>query len=134
MLGEIDYGTILPFIAGASARGLSVRIVGAVTKSSTYAIISRPEIESIKGLKGKKVGINSFGSSADYAVYAALSRSGLDPNRDVTILTVGGGSAPRLAALMSRSIDATVVTSPFEQTAEKQGLKTLVSVRDSPSL
>jgi len=94
------------------------------------AIISRPEIESIKALKGKKVGINSFGSSVDYMAYAALSRSGLDPNKDVTILTAGGGNLDRIAALVSGSIDATVVSSPFEYQAEKQGLKTLISARE----
>lgn len=81
LAGELDYATILPFLTGASARGLPVKILAAVTKSSSYVIISRPEIENIKALRGKKIGINSFGSSADYAAYAAVSRSGLDPNK-----------------------------------------------------
>src|SRR5215813_11315359 len=127
LAGELDYATILPFLTGASARGLPVKILAAVTKSSSYVIISRPEINNIKGLKGKKIGINSFGSSADYAAYAAVSRSGLDPYRDVTILPIGGGSPERFAALASGSVDATVVTSPSEYAAEKQGLRVLVS-------
>jgi ABC-type nitrate/sulfonate/bicarbonate transport system substrate-binding protein len=130
LAGELDYATILPFLTGASARGLPVKILAAVTKSSSYVIISRPEIENIKGLKGKKIGINSFGSSADFAAYAALSRSGLDPNKDVTILPIGGGSPERFASLASGSVDATVVTSPSEYAAEKQGLKILLSARD----
>jgi ABC-type nitrate/sulfonate/bicarbonate transport system substrate-binding protein len=127
LAGELDYATILPFLTGAAARGLPVKILGAVTKSSSYVIISRPEIDGIKVLKGKKIGINSFGSSADYAAYAAVSRSGLDPNKDVTILPIGGGSPERFAALASGSVDATVVTSPSEYAAEKQGLRVLVS-------
>jgi NitT/TauT family transport system substrate-binding protein len=134
LAGELDYATILPFLTGASARGLPVKILGSVTKSSSYVIISRPEIESIKGLRGKKVGINSFGSSADYAAYAALSRSGLDPNRDLTILPIRGRSPERFAALASGSVDATVVTSPSEYAAEKQGLRVLVSAHDLAEL
>jgi ABC-type nitrate/sulfonate/bicarbonate transport system substrate-binding protein len=130
MSGDLDYMTILPFTAGAAARGVPVRILGSVTKTSTVAVIARPGIDGIKGLKGKKIGINSFGSSVDYTVYAALSRNGLDPNKDVTILMAGGGNADRIAAVMSGSIDATVVSSPFEQLAEKQGLKTVVSARE----
>lgn len=130
MSGDLDYMTILPFTVGAAARGVPVKIVGSVTKSSTVAIISRPETESVKGLKGKKVGINSFGSSVDYTAYAALSRSGLDPQKDVNIIMAGGGNVDRIAAVMSGSIDATVVSSPFEYQAEKQGLKTLVSARE----
>src|SRR5262245_61072367 len=113
---------------------MAVEIFAAVTKSSFYVIISRPEINNIKGLKGKKIGINSFGSSADYAAYAAVSRSGLDPNRDVTILPIGGGSSERFAALASGSVDATVVTSPSEYAAEKQGLRVLVSADELSTL
>jgi len=134
LAGELDYATILPFLTGASARGLPVKILAAVTKSSSYVIISRPEIENIKALKGKKIGINSFGSSADYAAYAALSRSGLDPNRDLTILPIGGGSPERFAALASGPVDATVVTSPSEYAAEKQGLRILVSADELSKL
>ena len=134
LAGELDYATILPFLTGASARGVPVKILGAVTKSSSYVIISRPEIENIKALEGKKVGINSFGSSADYAAYAALTRSGLDPNKDVTILPIGGGSPERFAALASGSVDATVVTSPSEYAAEKQGLRVLVAADELSKL
>ena len=86
LTGDLDYATILPFLTGAAARGLPVRILAAVTKSSSYFMVARPEIESVKALRGKKLGINSFGSSADYAAYAAVSRSGMDPNKDLTIL------------------------------------------------
>jgi NitT/TauT family transport system substrate-binding protein len=125
---EVDYVTILPFIAGAAMRGLPVKIVASVAKSSGYAIVSRPEIESLKALKGKRIAINSFGSSADFAIYSALSRSGLDPNKDVTLQTISGSPDARFAALVSRAVDATVLNSPFEYWAEQKGLKTLVSV------
>jgi len=134
LANELDYATILPFLTGASARGLPVKILAAVTKSSSYVILSRPEIDSVKGLRGKKVGINSFGSSADYAAYAGLSRSGLDPNKDVTILPIGGGTPERFAALVSGTVDATVVTSPAEYQAEKQGLRVLMSASELGAL
>ncbi len=55
-------------------------------------------------------------------------------NRDLTILPIGGGSPERFAALASGSVDATVVTSPSEYAAEKQGLRILVSARDLAEL
>ncbi len=126
--GELDYITILPSIAGAAMRGIPVKIVAAVTRSSGYAIISKPEIENLRALKGKRIAINSFGSSADYAVYTALSRSGLDPNKDVTLAAISGSPDARFAALVGGSVDATAVNSPFEYRAEQRGLKTLMSV------
>lgn len=128
LANEIDYVTILPFIAGAAARGLPVKIVAATTKASGYAIISRPEIDSIKALKGKRIAINTFGSSADFAIYTVLTRNGLDPNKDVTLHAVSGSPDMRFAALIGGSIDATVVNSPFEYRAELKGFRTLLSV------
>jgi len=130
LAGELDYATILPFLTGAASRGLPVRILGAVTKSSSYFMVARPEIENVKALRGKKLGINSFGSSADYAAYAAVSRSGIDANRDLTIVAIGGGTPERLAAVVSGSIDATVVTSPAEYAAEKRGLRVIMSAQE----
>ncbi|HEX6768657.1 MAG TPA: ABC transporter substrate-binding protein, partial [Candidatus Binatia bacterium] len=126
---ELDYVTIMPFIAGAATRGLPVKIVAATVKSSGYAIISRPDIDSVKGLKGKRLAINTFGSSADFAIYQLLSRNGLDPNKDVTLLSIAGSPDARFAALIGGSVDATVVNSPFEYRAEQKGFKTLLSVK-----
>ncbi len=128
--GEVDAVGILPFIAGAAVRGLPVKIVAAATKASGYAIISKPGIGSLRDLKGKRIAINSFGSSADFAVYKALSRVGLDPNKDVTLAAISGSPDARFAALMGGSVDATVVNSPLEYRAEQKGFKTLVSVRE----
>src|SRR5215468_11243651 len=89
----------------------------------------RSEIDTVKGLKGKKFALNSFGSAPDYAVYTFFSKNGLDPNRDVTFLTIGGTSA-RFAALVGGTVDATVVSSPFEYIAEQQGFRTLVSLKE----
>ena len=131
MSNEIDYVTILPTIAGAATRGLPVKILAATAKSSGYAIISRPDINSVKELKGKRLAINTFGSSADFAIYQLLSRNGLDPNKDVTLLSIAGSPDARFAALVGGSVDATVVNSPFEYRAEQKGFKTLLSVKET---
>lgn len=131
MANELDYVTILPFIAGAATRGLPVKIVGTTTKSSGYAIVSRPDIDNVKALKGKRIAINTFGSSADFAIYQLLSRNGLDPNKDVTLHAVAGSPDARFAALVAGSVDATVVNSPFEHRAEQKGFRTLLSVRET---
>ena len=131
MANELDYVTILPFIAGAATRGLPVRIVAATTRASGYAIVARPEIDNIKALKGKRIAINSFGSSADFAIYQVLARNGLDPNKDVTLQAIAGSPDARFAALIGGSVEATVVGSPFEHRAEQKGFKTLLSVKET---
>src|SRR4029450_1436045 len=131
LANELDYVTILPFIAGAATRGLPVKIVGVTTKASGYAIISRPEIDSVKALKGKRIAINTFGSSADFAIYQLLSRNGLDPNKGAPLQALAGSPDARFAALVGGSVDATVVNSPFEYRAEQKGFKTLLSVKET---
>ena len=134
MSGELDYATILPTIAVSAARGIPVKVLGSVSKGSSFALISRAEIGNVQALRGKRIGINSFGSSLDYVTYAAISRSGLDPSRDVIILPIGATTADRVAALSSGSIDAMMVTSPFEYSAEKQGFHVLMSAHELAQL
>ena len=131
LANELDYLTILPFIAGAATRGLPVKIVAATAKVSGYAIVSRPEIDNVKALKGKRIAINTFGSSADFAIYQLLARNGLDPYKDVTLQAIAGSPDARFAALLGGSVDATVVSSPFEYRAEQKGFKTLLSVKET---
>ena len=131
LTNEIDYVRIVPFIAGAATRGLPVKIIAALTKSGGYAIISRPDIASVKDLKGKRIAINTFGSSADFAIYQLLSRNGLDPNKDVTLLSIAGSPDARFAALVGGAADATVVNSPFEYRAEQMGFKILLNAKET---
>jgi len=134
LAGEIDFGTYLPFFVGAAARGLPVKIVGSVAKSGGYALIGRAEIPNMAALRGKKIGINSFGSSADFAAFMSVRGAGMDPNKDVTIVPMGGGTSDRLAALASGAVDATMITSPGEFAAEKQGFKILVPMKELAKL
>jgi len=54
----------------------------------------------------------------------------MDPNKDLTILAIGGGTPERLAAVVSGSVDATVITSPAEYAAKKQGLRVIMSAQE----
>lgn len=72
--------------------------------------------------------------SADLAIYQLLSRNGLDPNKDVTLLSIAGSPDARFAALIGGSVDATVVNSPFEYRAEQKGFKVLLSIKEIASL
>ena len=130
MQGDLDYTAALPSIVGAALHGVPAKILGIVSKGTGYAIISKPEVKTVQELKGKKFGINSFGGSDDYTVSTFLTKSGLDPIRDVTFLTVGGTSA-RFAALTAGVIDAAAVSSPFEYKAEQSGLRILVSFKET---
>lgn len=130
MQGDLDYTAALPSIVGAALHGVPAKILGIVSKGTGYAIVSRPEIENVQGLRGRKFGINSIGASDDYTVYTFLSKNGLDPIRDAAFLSIGGTSA-RFAALTAGVVDAAAVSSPFEYKAEQGGFKILVSFKET---
>jgi NitT/TauT family transport system substrate-binding protein len=123
--GQLDYSTSLPSLATAAVAGLPIRIVGVMIKKTSYVMVSHSSVQSIQDLKGKVVGVSSFGAASDYAVRVALQKGGLDPKRDVTIIQVGG-SAGRLSALQGGMIQATVLVAPFDLQSEKMGFRRLL--------
>ena len=125
LTGSIEYGTSLPSLVAAGVRGLSIKVIGVMVKKTTYVLVSHSSIRSVQELKGKVIGISSFGGASDYAVRVALRGGGLDSKKDVTIIQVGG-SAGRLSALQSGAIQATVLVAPFNFQAEKMGYRSLL--------
>jgi NitT/TauT family transport system substrate-binding protein len=72
-----------------------VAVAGMVNMPAFYIVI-QPEIKSIQDLRGKPVGITRFGSSTDFTMRYILRKAGLDPDKDVPLLQMGG--QPELAA------------------------------------
>ena len=86
-----------------------------------YTIATREKITDLKQLKGKKVGINRIGGRSSLIFRVMLEDAGLDFNKDVTILQLGG-SQERLAALISGGIDAGPVEATLEPKIQSLGL------------
>lgn len=67
------------------------------------------QIQSVRDLKGKKIGVTAVGSSTHFMVGYLLSRNGLKLD-DVTIVQAGTGGT--FAAALKNSIDAGVTVDP----------------------
>ena len=89
-----------------------------------HFLMARPEITSAALLKGKRVGVSSFGATGDLAARVALQSVGLDPNRDVTIVTLGSDTL-RFAALQAGTVHATHMPLPFNIQMKKDGYREL---------
>jgi len=110
--------------AAANLEGADIVYIAVNLDKLNYQLITRPEIKRVEQLKGTKLGISRFGSSADFGLRVILKRLGLDPAKDVTILQIGDEPA-RSAAVKSGNIDGTVMNAPFGTEAEKQKLNVL---------
>jgi NitT/TauT family transport system substrate-binding protein len=69
-----------------------------------------PEINSIKDLANKKIGVSAPGSSTDFFLKYILSKNGVDPN-SVGVIGVGLG-ATAIAAMEQGQIDAAIMLDP----------------------
>jgi len=79
-----------------------------------FALVVSPkhasEINSIKDLANKKVGVSAPGSSTDFFLKYMLSKNGVDPN-SVGVIGVGLG-ATAVAAIEQGTVDAAIMLDP----------------------
>jgi len=94
-----------------------------------FSLMSRPEIQSPRELKGKKIGVTRLGGSTDFALDLTLKKWGLRRGSDVAVLQTGG-MPQLLGAITSGIVDAGVVSPPTNLAAAKLGLKELVDFGD----
>jgi ABC-type nitrate/sulfonate/bicarbonate transport system substrate-binding protein len=129
MTGELNFMDIIPTAILASVKGLPIRTIAVALKSAPYVLIGQPGLRSASDLKGKKIGVSSVGGMSAYLVREIVNRSGLNADRDVTLLAIGGTSA-RVAALLGGTIDAALVVAPGNYVLERKGYRRLLLASD----
>jgi NitT/TauT family transport system substrate-binding protein len=83
-------------------------------------MVVKPEIKRVEDLRGKKVGVTTFGSLTDFLVRHILRKKGLNPDRDITLIQIGG-DPERIGALKQGAIDAASLSFPGYGIAMKIG-------------
>ena len=119
-------GSASRFIA---SQNVPVRTVIWLFKKPTFYVVARPDIKSAADLKGKIVGISSFGSDTDLSMKLFAASGKLDPEKDIKRI-VAGSTATRLQGLKAGSMDATTLSPPFNVYAEQLGMRVLAYVGD----
>jgi ABC-type nitrate/sulfonate/bicarbonate transport system substrate-binding protein len=127
--GDVGYTTALGSTMRAGVRGLPLRVVMTIADKPLFALMARPGINSVEELKGRLLGISSFGASSDTLARAVLRRYKLDPNRDVKILALGGGTN-RIAAMKTGAVDAALIEPPYNVMLEREGFRKILFVGD----
>jgi ABC-type nitrate/sulfonate/bicarbonate transport system substrate-binding protein len=127
--GDVDYSLSWGSSLRAAVTGVPLRVVAGIASRPLHVLMARPEIQSGKDLKDKRIGVDSFAGTMEYLARVAAKHYGLDPNRDIKIL-ISGSSPNRVAALRAGSIDATPIDIAFAVKAEEEGLKRVVNLAD----
>src|SRR5213594_935833 len=123
---NVDYGGTFSNFIGAALSGLPVRIVMSVMDGSDHYLVTSPNVKRVEDLKGKKFGISSFGGTPHSEAIMILRKYGMNPEKDVIFLQIGGSSS-LYAALDSGSIDAAMLVPPFNKLAQKRGFHEILS-------
>jgi len=122
--GDIDYCQLFGAVVGGAIAGLPVRIVAGFLDNWPMTLIAQPELKSLKELKGKTLGISSFGATPDLGARMMIKQAGLDPEKEIKVLALGSDAA-RVTALKQRVVDVIVISPPADAQMEKQGYKIL---------
>jgi ABC-type nitrate/sulfonate/bicarbonate transport system substrate-binding protein len=122
---NLDYGGTIANFIGAAKGGLPVRVVMSLMDGSDHALVAAPSIKRVEDLKGKRIGISSFGGAPHNQTVIILRKYGLNPDKDVTFLQIGGG-ASRYMSLESGSIHATMLVPPLNKVAREKGFNELL--------
>ncbi|KAA0592726.1 NitT/TauT family transport system substrate-binding protein [Azospirillum lipoferum] len=121
----------------AASRGVEAVVIGSVLNEVSIDLVMRKEVaeqagltdrtpvaDRFRALKGKKIGVTGSGSGSHQVVQYALRSVGLDPERDTTIVFVGG--LEELRAALPR-LDATVSASPLTEDFVRSGAYLMAS-------
>ncbi len=108
--GETDIAMGGGTVAVSSAlSGSDLVSIASIESRLPYGLLAQKEIKTLDQLKGKIHAISRFGSIADLGSRLIFQKFGLVPDKDVTLLQIGGTST-RLAALSKRTVDSTILT------------------------
>ncbi len=125
---NVDYGGTFSNFVGAALAGLPVKIVMSVMDGSDHVLVTAPAIKRVEDLKGKIVGISSFGGTPHSEVITILRKHGMS-EKDVTFLQIGGSSA-RYQSLEAGNIQAAMLVPPFNKIGRTKGFNEIVSFND----
>lgn len=127
--GDLAYTTAVGSVVRGALRGLPMRVVMTLSEQPNFALIAKPGIKSIDGLKGKVLGVTSFGASTDTMARALLHKFKLNVGKEVQILAVGPG-VNRIAALKAGVIDAALIEAPYNLMLQEEGFTKILFVGD----
>ena len=128
--GDIHYAIFAGTILNAAIRGLPVKIVMVYNDRPLFSLMARPDIRSIKELRGKVLGVATLTSGESFLSRRLLKEAGIDADKEMTLRVIGN-TPDRLQALRAGAVDATTLTLPADIHAERLGLRRLVFMGDT---
>jgi NitT/TauT family transport system substrate-binding protein len=126
---DVDYTTLIGSVIGANLKGAKLKMIACSQDRTPLAFVGKPELKSVKDLKGKTIAVGSYGSTPDIVARMVVKHFGLDPESDIKVLALGSDGA-RLAALKEGVVDVIIVAPPVDFEGQKMGFKIISRAGD----
>lgn len=113
-----------PAVMNAVLAGSDMVILGHTMPGVIQYLMVRPEIKRTEDLKGKTIGVTTFGSLGDFLVRHLARLRGLNPDKDFALRQIGA-DPERLIALRQGGIQAATLSHPTFILAQRSGFHVL---------
>ncbi len=128
--GSVQIGLASPTsVLSAIGAGQDVKVFFGGFNQAPFSWYAVPSIKTMAQAKGKRFGISRFGSATDALTRFAMTKAGLDPQKDAKIVQTGG-SAAALAAMETGQIDVGIFSIPSNFTAADRGYNLIARQSD----
>ena len=130
MSGEVDYHGVADSALRLAARGAPLKAIFFGAMRPNYFLMAKSQVKTVAELRGKYIGMVRFGDTVELATRIALTREGLDPQKDAIPIMIGLPTT-RIAALAAGSIDATIAVPPDNVLLRQKGFRELLFLGDA---
>jgi len=127
--GDIDYSQLFGAVVGAAIAGLPVKVVAGFMVNWPLTLIARPEFKSVGELRGRTLGVSSYGATPEVAARLIFKHFGIDADKEIKVLALGSDAA-RIAALQQKVVDVIVISPPADSQLEKAGFRVVARAHE----
>src|SRR6476660_10513849 len=126
--GEITFLQIAgATTVSAAVGGADVVVIGTTIGTLVQNLMVRPEIENSEQMRGNTLGITRFGTTIDTGARIALRHFGLVPEKDVSIIQIGGMESI-VPAMAGGRVQGGILSYPAIGQAKKLGFRELLDI------
>jgi len=129
LLNEVQYHGLADSGLRLAARGAPLKAIFYGADRPMYYLVGQKDIRTVAELKGKKIGVSTFGGTSDMSARLLLKQHGIDEKN--TVLLQFGSESTRVGALKAGAADAIIVPVPAVAILKQEGYPEIAFVGDA---
>jgi NitT/TauT family transport system substrate-binding protein len=129
LLNEIQYHGLADSGLRLAARGAPLKAIFYGADRPMYYLVGKKDIRTVAELKGKKIGVSTFGGTSDLSARLLLQQHGIDEKN--AVLLQFGSESTRVGALKAGAADAIIVPVPAVAILKQEGYREIAFVGDA---